>query len=58
MIEVLTWGLARLLQWVWRGVWCMIASHGVILRALLGLAGSALARQEKARKQEQDRMGG
>ena len=33
-------------------------SHGVILRGLLGLSGSALAREEKAREQEQDRLGG
>jgi hypothetical protein len=58
MIEVLTWGLARLVQWAWRLSWCVITSHGVIFRGLLGLAGSTLAREEKARQQEQDRLGG
>jgi len=58
MIEVLTWGLARWVQWVWRLGGCVITSHGVILRGLLGLSGGALAREEKAREQEQDRLGG
>jgi|GEM_PF-1770109 hypothetical protein len=57
MWEIVTLGLWSILLWTLRILYRVIASHGVLLRGLLGGAANPRARQEKARAQQASRVG-
>jgi len=57
MWETVTWGLWSIFLWALRILYWVIASHGALLRGLLGSATNPRARQEKARAQQASRVG-
>ena len=57
MWKIVTWGLWSIFLWTLRMLYWVIASHGVLLRGLLGTAANPRARQEKARAQQASRVG-